>query len=319
MSGSSLTAAVDWVSGPDGQRQRILIIKGTSYSDEDSTSVSWVPYDYGDAPDSYSTLRTSGGARHKLVAGGPVLGSLVDAEQPHLLADPTLWPDACACSDDVTDLGDEDGVTFLTSLVPDEDASIQVVGTAGAKLYGWIDFGSSGNASDPNTFDASDRIVNGLVLTGSPQTITFHVPEGTQLVDTWARFRISTASGLGPTGDAPDGEVEDYALRFSPTAVKLLSFEARARQNAIVLKWETASEIDNLGFSVYRAEAAEGTYTKLNKSLIPSQVPPGSPVGATYTFRDRTAQPGIKYFYKLEAVDIYGHSTFHGPVDALMR
>ena len=29
---------------------------------------------------------------------------------------------------------------------------------------------------------------------------------------TFARFRVSTAGGLGPTGDAADGEVEDYAV-----------------------------------------------------------------------------------------------------------
>src|SRR5262249_44086015 len=28
----------------------------------------------------------------------------------------------------------------------------------------------------------------------------------------YARFRLSSAGGLGPTGTAPDGEVEDYAL-----------------------------------------------------------------------------------------------------------
>ena len=86
-----------------------------------------------------------------------------------------------------------------------------------------------------------------------------------------------------------------------------------------MLKWETASEIDNLGFNVYRAEAADGSYTKLNANLIPSLVPPGSPVGADYIFRDRTAQPGVKYFYKLEAVDLYGYGVMHGPVKAMMR
>lgn len=31
----------------------------------------------------------------------------------------------------------------------------------------------------------------------------------------YARFRFSTAGGLGPTGEAPDGEVEDYKLIVS--------------------------------------------------------------------------------------------------------
>jgi hypothetical protein len=267
-----------------------------------------VTRDFGDAPDSYGTYLASDGARHQLIVGGPRLGTNVDAEID------SAFPDACACSDDVTGVpDDEDGVTFGSQLAPGEWATVDVTGTANAKLDAWIDFDGNG------TFDADEKIADSLTLNAGTNTIDFLVPADATTDDTWARFRISSAGGLGPTGDAPDGEVEDYALRFNPTAVKLLSFEARARQNAIVLKWETASEIDNLGFNVYRAEVAEGTYTKLNASLIPSQVLPGSPLGATYTFRDRTAQPGVRYFYKLESVDIYGNSTFHGPVDALMR
>ncbi len=74
------------------------------------------------------------------------------------------------------------------------------------------------------------------------------------------------------------------------------------------------TEIDNLGFNLYRAESPDGPYVKLNEELIPSQAP-GSPIGAVYVWLDSTVQMGRIYYYKLEDVDIYGYTTMHGPVE----
>jgi hypothetical protein len=104
-----------------------------------------------------------------------------------------------------------------------------------------------------------------------------------------------------------------------PTAVGLVSFDAQGAARSIVLSWETASEIDNLGFNLYRAESADGPWTRLNANLIPSQVAPGSPVGAAYTYEDSVPQRGIPYFYRLESVDVYGHATSYGPVNATLQ
>jgi hypothetical protein len=51
------------------------------------------------------------------------------------------------------------------------------------------------------------------------KTITIAVPaaaEVTTSTTTFARFRLSTAGGLAPTGLAADGEVENYAVTLSP-------------------------------------------------------------------------------------------------------
>lgn len=100
----------------------------------------------------------------------------------------------------------------------------------------------------------------------------------------------------------------------SVTAVKLLGFEATRAADGVVVSWETASETDNLGFNLYRAETAGGVKLMLNASLIPTNVPPGSPIGSVYEFRDTTAEAGKTYFYWLEDVDLAGLSTLHGPV-----
>ena len=82
----------------------------------------------------------------------------------------------------------------------------------------------------------------------------------------------------------------------------------------MLVEWETASEIDNEGFNIWRSQAEDGQYIKLNEAMIPPQ---GSPItGASYSYIDDTVTNGVTYYYKLEDVDIYGTSTFHGPVSA---
>lgn len=109
-----------------------------------------------------------------------------------------------------------------------------------------------------------------------------------------------------------------YLSPSAPTAVELAHLDAASADTGIRVEWETASELDSLGFNVYRAESVDGPRTRLNADLIASQNP-GSPVGATYQFVDETASPGVTYYYWLEAMDIHGGSLFHGPVNAELK
>jgi len=104
-----------------------------------------------------------------------------------------------------------------------------------------------------------------------------------------------------------------WALGSTPTAVKLLSFQARPEVTGIRLTWETAGEHDNLGFNLYRSLSLQERGEKVNAGLIPSRSPGGGE-GASYEFLDTTARPGRVYFYTLEDVDLNGKRTSHGPV-----
>lgn len=99
-----------------------------------------------------------------------------------------------------------------------------------------------------------------------------------------------------------------------PTAVKLNSFTAEDHSDGVLVQWITASETDNLGFNLYRAESETGERVLLNAALIPTNNPPGSPVGSEYAFLDTTANSGSAYYYWLEDVDLSGAATLHGPV-----
>ena len=96
-----------------------------------------------------------------------------------------------------------------------------------------------------------------------------------------------------------------------PTAIILSSFTANVKGNKVVLKWETGTEINNIGFNIYRSETEDGGYVKINGNIIPAKG--SSTHGAVYKFKDTTVDPGKTYFYKLEDIDSVTGSTQHGP------
>ncbi len=102
-----------------------------------------------------------------------------------------------------------------------------------------------------------------------------------------------------------------------PILISLSSFTASAQSGAIVLAWTTESEIDNAGFNIYRAEAADGEYVKINSTLIAAEGTPSK--GAAYSFTDSGVRNRTTYYYKLEDVDLNGTTTSHGPVSATPR
>lgn len=165
------------------------------------------PMDWGDAPDpTYPTLSASGGAYHLI--SGPFMGNTVD---PDLDGQPTPQADG----DDLDLQGDdEDGVTFTPPyLIPGTVAQVDVVmnGAVGAALDAWIDFNADGDWNDPG-----EQIFNTFALGIGNNSLFFTVPTNTvALTNTYARFRISSAGGLTPSGFAQDGEVEDYRLNVS--------------------------------------------------------------------------------------------------------
>ncbi|MEA3334795.1 MAG: GEVED domain-containing protein [Chloroflexota bacterium] len=177
--------------------------------------------EYGDAPDSYSTLLASNGARHPVVPGHS-LGPIVDVE-------PDGQPSPQADGDDLNPPGapdDEDGVTLPPLLTPGIPGVVTVDGgPSGGMLDAWIDFNANGVFDDP-----AEHLWGGVSLPlgiGPNPPFTFPVPLTAVPGLTYARFRLSINGGLSPVGPAPDGEVEDYLVTIRvPTAVHLHSFDA---------------------------------------------------------------------------------------------
>lgn len=100
-----------------------------------------------------------------------------------------------------------------------------------------------------------------------------------------------------------------------PTAVAMASFNAGWTREGVRVEWETASELDSLGFNLYRSPAARSGYQQINASLIPCQSP-GTAQGAAYSYLDSQAQAGTVYYYVIETLDAQGRADRYGPVVA---
>lgn len=157
--------------------------------------------DFGDAPGtvaspSYPTLLVHDGARHTI--GSLFLGVSVDTENDG-------QPTANADGDNF-----DDGIQFIGSIVSANvgtKSSVVVTASAAGKLDAWIDFNGDGDWSD-----SGEQIFTSVDVPPGNSVLTFNVPAGAAPGNTFARFRLSSAGGLSPTGAADDGEVEDYMV-----------------------------------------------------------------------------------------------------------
>jgi len=189
--------------------------------------------DFGDAPYVPETVLPLG-ARHAITPG-VVLGAVIDSE-------PDGQPSA-ADMDDLMLLDDEDGVTFVGKMVAGSNATINVVaGVSGGMLDAWIDFDADG------AWIAPEQLFGGSIplAPGLNAGITFPVPQPAALGPTFARFRISSAGGLFPTGAAPDGEVEDYMVELfqpQPTNLVITNLTFLASNTVAKVEWTVESGI----------------------------------------------------------------------------
>jgi len=123
---------------------------------------------------------------------------------------------------------------------------------------------------------------------------------------------VSNTATVSSITTDPNTSNNSSTATCSPTAVTLTSFTASEVEGKAVLDWETASEYNTLGFNLYMAGSAEGEKVKVNDSLLPSNVAPGSLEGAVYTYTAGEATTGETYYW-LEEVDISGGTTLYGP------
>ena len=83
----------------------------------------------------------------------------------------------------------------------------------------------------------------------------------------------------------------------------------------MAVTWETALEIDTVGFNLWRSTNVGSGYVQVNDTLIPA-ASPGGVWGGAYAFTDAGVTPGTTYYYKLEELEVSGGRNWHGPVSA---
>ncbi|CAA6827862.1 MAG: LruC domain-containing protein [uncultured Thiotrichaceae bacterium] len=194
--------------------------------------------DFGDAPESYGTYLKDNGARHGLSDTNTLyLGSGVDGEsdgKPLPLSD-----DEHDADGDGVD--DEDGIQFATSLQAGDTAVLMITPSASGILSGWIDVDQNG------IFDSDEQVITDKSVNAGKQPVFITVPDGeAKAGSTWARFRISSNSGLLPTGGAADGEVEDYKIDINVEGSSVTYYPSSSGWTTVVFEdnWPFEGDYD---------------------------------------------------------------------------
>ncbi len=259
--------------------------------------------DFGNLPPSFkATTLDEDGARH-VISGTLLLGSSILIENDGEPGRPA----------------DNDGVELVGDVwMPGETGTLTVTLSARGRVWAWFDWNANGVFDEPGSGeDGTDEAVDLGVLDAGEHEKSFEMPDDYSASALYVRFRVYSedyAQEFVPYGAVFGGEVEDYGIPISPLAVTLESFSAVQLGDAVLVTWETNSELNNRGFNLYRGTSSAGHDRQLNTTLIPSQSP-GNPTGFVYTWEDRAdLVPGATYYYWLEDLDNQGVTTMHGPV-----
>lgn len=258
------------------------------------------PLDFGDLPDPYSTLAIDNGPKHYI--GGYYLGEQIDAEYDG-------QPQTEALGDDNDGNDDEEGVNFLGSLVKSQDVDVEIVAHTptgqNGFLNAWIDFNGDGS------FDTStETIINNVEISSDTYTYTISIPDSAVSGNTFARFRFSQLSGLGPDDNVglsallnSYGEVEDYQVTIDSLITSVDEPAFGAIPNEFKLHQNYPNPFNPVTTIVY--DVAEQTHVKLDvynvlgqkvASLVNEIKSPGS---YRVEFGTQNLPSGI-YFYKVE-------------------
>jgi hypothetical protein len=85
--------------------------------------------------------------------------------------------------------------------------------------------------------------------------------------------------------------------------VTLLYFRAAPQNdNAILLEWETATELGTAAFNLYRSQDP----ASLGQLLVTRPAQGDGLTGAAYSHRDGDVQPGVLHYYTLQQITSSG-------------
>jgi hypothetical protein len=98
-------------------------------------------------------------------------------------------------------------------------------------------------------------------------------------------------------------------------AVTLVGFTAIPVNGQVLVVWETATEVDNAGFFVYRSTNQNGGFEAVS-SFIPAIG--GSPTTGEYSFTDTRVTKGAAYYYELIASSTSNESQTFPPVGPIV-
>jgi len=310
-------------------------------------TVSFCGFDFGDAPDSYDTNFNDGGARHTLGNRNVYMGTMPDGEGDGI-GDTNADSDGADENGSLTlptYVGGGGGNPHYQctwsggtySTAPGEYCvTVNVTNNSGtgAQLVGWLDMNDDGDFLDAN--ERSLPRLGGFTTAPSGDTTftTANIPNGTTNVtrvlvwsglpganlnsDTYLRLRITTDSSFmsdsspSPVGLASDGEVEDHRIPANTLPVTLSWVRSRIVEGKLDLRFGTASEIDNIGFTV-EERGADGRFVPVAASSMIASQRNNTAEASSYATQLATV-PATGKFYLVDHSSS-GARAVHGPFE----
>ena len=129
--------------------------------------------------------------------------------------------------------------------------------------------------------------------------------DGTNPNGNWCLYVFDDSDGDG--GSISGGWSLDIAT--TTTAATFRSLTASSTSRGVAVAWRTASELDTLGFHVYRE--VNGKRVRVNSKLIAGKG------RGLYSFLDRKAPKGKTVRYWVQAVHLDGSRSWYGPARVL--
>lgn len=202
------------------------------------------------------------------------------------------------------------GVTFASPVNPTTMTfALQETKTSGLYTYG---FYAWTGAYTPNWSQNSENLVMEVTISGGIGTGDFFLVSGEPDISGSGPNWYVESSGL--TGG---NSVELYQASTSsvPLPVELSSFTASINQNAVNLKWQTKTEINNYGFEVERkvgnGKLVDGVWEKI--AFVNGHGNSNSP--KDYSLTDKNPSGGSKFIYRLKQIDNDGKFEYSKEVE----
>ena len=107
-----------------------------------------------------------------------------------------------------------------------------------------------------------------------------------------------------------------FGITFSWTAERVWAamtvedFIISPMGSSILIEWWTGNETNNTGFYIQRSQSQTSGFQRIT-NFFPSEW--DGIQSAYYYFFDEEVQPEVIYYYRIEAVDTQGVSSFYGP------
>ena len=216
--------------------------------------------------------------------------------------------------------GNNHGVTGGINLIAFNNIIANNVATAmkninGSSLVSYSALWNNGQNFDNCIIDNNSLVFSDPLFVG---TGDYHIQ------DTSPCIRMGTPAGspivdydYTQRGNPPDiGAYENITDGDQSLPIGLTSFVAIGWDSEVVLKWSTASEIDNLGFAILRADIKDINYKEIDSYKENSELKGAGTSSSQndYQYVDENVFNGNTYWYKLVDIDLSGFRTEHGPI-----